>query len=59
MEPRVSVVKKEVDPELFDSIIVDGIKVYFKKRSVQKRKRYKIDFSPKLKDIVIEEIWKV
>lgn len=55
----MSVVKKEVDPELFDSIIVDGIKVYFKKRSVQKRKRYKIDFSPKLKDIVIEEIWKV
>lgn len=51
-------VKKEVDKERFDWKVLEGIKIYYDKRFQKKRGRYKIDYSPSLNNIVVEEIWR-
>lgn len=51
-------VKKEVDKERFDWKVLEGIKIYYDKRFQKKRERYRIDYSPSLNNIVVEEIWR-
>lgn len=51
-------VKEQVDEERFDSIQLEGIEIYFDKRFHKKKEKYKIDYSPTLDNITVQEIWK-
>ena len=55
-EPRVAKVTKPLDSERFESLNDGEIVIFYDKKILRSKSTFKIDYSPSLKNITIEEM---